>query len=76
MDMKSYTYMSTEGITALHKAIMSDPDKLNLQLNHNDALKLIDSLVFVHVHANNVDLSDWAGDFVASLAAVHGIEWV
>lgn len=74
--MTSYTYMSTEALKALTDAIMDNPSKLNLQLNHTDALNIIDGLCFIHVYSGNQSLANWASDFLSSLAQVHDIEWV
>lgn len=75
---QSFTYMSVEGTQAIKDANATQVDKYTIELNKTDFNRLIDALViaFCSPEWDDIDTSDWAGDFISSIGQTLGIEFI
>lgn len=76
------TYMSTEAIDGLVKAIEDKGEHVPLELNTADAVALVKALKLAYDElpgrtGEEESLADWVGDLLSGLASTYGLaEWV
>lgn len=78
--MKTFTYMSADGVAALVKAIEDDTEtKHQFTFNTADLRQLVLALNLAYVEADRAEVDesdDWAGQFVSGVAITYGIEMI
>jgi len=73
--MESYDYMSFSAIDAMidEQAVSGKPYEMSL--NQSEFTNLVRALAIAY-DSDKPDISDWAGDFLSSVAITLGIEMI